>query len=123
VIGKISAPRGERVEPLVYYLFGPGRHEEHTDPHIVAGWWHPAEPEPPLREDGGRDFRRLNGLLNQPHAAMGSWAAARPVWHCVMRAAPEDRLLSTTRSGRRSRTKAPPEARKSSSPCSAIPAC
>jgi hypothetical protein len=94
VIGKISDPRGERVEPLVYYLFGPGRQEEHTDPHIVAGWWHPAELEPPLRADGRRDFRRLNGLLNQPHAAMGSWATARPVWHCVMRAAPEDRLLS-----------------------------
>jgi hypothetical protein len=94
VIGKISAPRGERVEPLIYYLYGPGRHEEHTDPHIVAGWWHPAELEPPLREDGRRDFRRLFGLLNQPHAAMGSWAMARPVWHCAVRAAPEDRMLS-----------------------------
>jgi hypothetical protein len=94
MIGKISAPRGERVEPLVRYLYGPGRHEEHTDPHIVAGWWHPAELEPPLREDGRRDFRRLFGLLNQPHAAMGSWAMARPVWHCAVRAAPGDRMLS-----------------------------
>ncbi len=38
MIGKITAPRGERVEPLVYYLYGPGRHQEPTDPHIVAGW-------------------------------------------------------------------------------------
>src|ERR1700728_887882 len=68
VIGKISAPRGERVEPLIYYLFGPGRREEHTDPHIVAGWRHPAEMEPPLCENGKGDFRRLLGLLNQPHA-------------------------------------------------------
>ena len=37
MIGKISTPRGEHVEPLLYYLFGPGRREEHTDPHIVAG--------------------------------------------------------------------------------------
>ena len=94
VIGKISAPRGERVEPLIYYLYGPGRREEHTDPHIVAGWRHPAELEPPLREDGRRDFRRLFGLLNQPHAAMGTWGFARPVWHCSMRAAPEDKTLS-----------------------------
>jgi hypothetical protein len=94
VIGKISAPRGERVEPLIRYLFGPGRREEHTDPHIVAGWRHPAELEPPLRPDGRRDFRRLLGLLNQPHAAMGSWGLARPVWHCSVRAAPEDKLLS-----------------------------
>lgn len=89
-----SRPRGERVERLIYYLFGPGRREEHTDPHIVAGWRHPAELEPPLRPDGGRDFRRLLGLLNQPHAAMGAWGLARPVWHCSMRAAPGDKMLS-----------------------------
>ena len=94
MIGKITAPRGERVEGLIYYLFGPGRREEHTDPHIVAGWRHPAELEPPLRADGHRDFRRLLGLLNQPHAAMGTWGLARPVWHCSMRAAPEDKMLS-----------------------------
>jgi hypothetical protein len=94
MIGKISAPRGERVEPLIYYLFGPGRHEEHTDPHIVAGWRHPAELEPPLRPDGSRDFRRLNGLLRQPHEAMGNFSFARPVWHCAVRAAPEDKTLS-----------------------------
>jgi len=94
MIGKITAPRGERVEPLIYYLYGPGRHEEHTDPHVVAGWRHPAELEPPLREGGGRDFRRLLGLLNQPHAAMGERGFSRPVWHCSMRAAPGDKMLS-----------------------------
>jgi hypothetical protein len=94
MIGKITAPRGERVAPLIYYLYGPGRREEHTDPHIVAGWRHPAELEPALREDGTRDFRALLGLLNQPHAAMGSTALARPVWHCSMRAAPGDTTLS-----------------------------
>ena len=77
VIGKITAPRGERVEPLIWYLYGPGRQQEHTDPHIVAGWRHPAELEPPLRPDGTRDFRTLNGLLNQPHAALGQ-ARVRP---------------------------------------------
>jgi hypothetical protein len=94
VIGKITAPRGQRVEGLTCYLFGPGRREEHTGPHIVAGWRRPAELEPPLRPDGHRDFRRLLGLLTQPHAAMGAWGLARPVWHCSMRAAPEDKLLS-----------------------------
>jgi hypothetical protein len=94
VIGKITAPRGERVEPLIWYLYGPGRANEHTDPHIVAGWRHPAELEPPLRPDGSRDFRTLTGLLNQPHAAMGRQGYPRPVWHCSVRAAPEDRMLS-----------------------------
>ena len=94
VIGKISTPRGEHVEPLLYYLFGPGRHEEHTDPHIVAGWRHPASLEPPLRPDGKRDFAQLAGLLKQPQAALGERGYPRPVWHCSMRAAPDDRMLS-----------------------------
>ena len=94
MIGKISTPRGEHVQPLLYYLFGPGRQEEHTDPHIVAGWRHPADLEPPLRADGKRDFTKLVGLLLQPQAALGKRAYARPVWHCSMRAAPEDRMLS-----------------------------
>ena len=95
VIGKITAPRGKRVEPLIYYLYGPGRHEEHTDPHIVAGWRHPAELEPPLRADGTRDFRRLFGLLNQPHAAMGKLRG--PTGRCgTARCAPppRDKTLS-----------------------------
>ena len=92
MIGKVL--RGTRPEGLIYYLFGPGRREEHRDPHLVAGWRDPAELEPPLRPDGRRDFRRLNGLLSQPHAALGPRGLDRPVWHCVVRAAPEDRMLS-----------------------------
>ena len=94
MIAKISDPRGERVVGLIYYLFGPGRREEHTDPHLIAGWRHPAELEPSLRPDGSRDFRRLNGLLQQPHAALGPRGFERPVWHCAVRAAPEDKMLS-----------------------------
>ena len=93
MIGKVS-PRGQRVSGLIYYLFGPGRRAEHTDPHIIAGWRHPAELEPPLREDGRRDFRHLAGLLQQPHAALGPRGSPRPVWHCSVRAAPDDRILS-----------------------------
>ena len=94
MIGKISTPRGAHVEPLLYYLFGPGRHEEHTDPHIVAGWRHPASLEPALRPDGKRDFATLTGLLKQPQAALGERGYPRPAWHCSMRAAPGDRMLS-----------------------------
>ena len=47
-----------------------------------------------MRANGSRDFRRLAGLLRLPHDALGKWGYARPVWHCSMRAAPEDRLLS-----------------------------
>lgn len=92
MIGK--ALRGRRVARLLYYLYGPGKHEEHTDPHIVAGWRDPAEIEPPMRPGGRRDFRPLSGLLQQPLAVLGPRAPDRPVWHCIARAAPADRLLS-----------------------------
>lgn len=94
MIGKVSVPRGERVEPLIWYLYGPGRKNEHTDPHIVAAWHDPAGLEPPLRPGGRRDFRRLTGLLRQPHDALGDRGHDRPVWHCSVRAAPGDRMLS-----------------------------
>jgi hypothetical protein len=98
VIGKVL--RGGRPDGLIRYLYGPGRHEEHTDPHIVAGWRDPAGLEPLLRPDGRRDFRPLNGLLNQPHAALGPRGLDQPVWHCVLRAAPQDRMLSDEEWGR-----------------------
>ena len=93
MIGKVC-PRGQDVAGLIRYLYGPGRREEHTDPHIIAGYRPPSDLEPPLRANGSRDFRRLAGLLRLPHDVLGTWGYAKPVWHCSMRAAPEDRLLS-----------------------------
>ena len=52
------------------------------------------ELEPERRPDGSRDFRRLAGLLAQPLAALAGPGYAKPVWHCSVRAAPEDRMLS-----------------------------
>ena len=101
MIGKVL--RGQRPAGLIRYLSGPGRREEHRDPHLVAGWRDPAELEPSLRPDGHRDFRRLTGLLTQPHAALGPRGLDRPVWHCVVRAAPGDRLLSDAEWGQLAR--------------------
>jgi hypothetical protein len=92
VIGKVT--RGTDAARLVYYLYGPGKANEHTDPHMVAGFCDPAYLEPELRPGGSRDFRRLSGLLAQPLAALAGPGYAKPVWHCSIRAAPEDRLLS-----------------------------
>jgi hypothetical protein len=91
VIGKVL--RGTRAGRLLYYLYGPGRANEHVDPHLVAGFDDPAELEPGRRADGSRDFRRLAGLLAQPLAALEGPGYARPVWHCPVRAAPGDRHL------------------------------
>jgi hypothetical protein len=93
VIGKVC-PRGQDVAGLIRYLYGPGRREEHTDPHIIAGYRPPSDLEPRLRASGSRDFHRLAGLLRLPHDVLGRWGYAKPVWHCSMRASPEDRLLS-----------------------------
>jgi hypothetical protein len=78
----------------LYYLYGPGKANEHTDPHLIAGFSDPAELEPERRPDGSRDFRRLTGLLEQPLAALAGPGYVKPVWHCAIRAAPEDRMLS-----------------------------
>src|SRR5215472_1584370 len=92
VIGKVL--RGRHAGRLLYYLYGPGRANEHTDPHLVAGFGDPAELEPEYRPGGTRDFRRLAGLLEQPVAAVAGQGYDKPVWHCAVCAAPEDRMLS-----------------------------
>jgi hypothetical protein len=89
VIGRVLA-RGTNLAGLLYYLFGPGKSCEHISPHLVAGWRHPAELEPPQGLRGRRDFRMLTGLMEAPLAVLGDHAPAKPVWHCVVRAAPGD---------------------------------
>jgi hypothetical protein len=89
VIGRVLA-RGTNLAGLLYYLFGPGKSCEHISPHLVAGWRHPAELEPPQGPGGRRDFRMLTGLMEAPLAILGDRAPAKPVWHCVVRAAPGD---------------------------------
>src|SRR5262249_50403430 len=92
MIGKVI--RASNVGRLLCYLYGPGKANEHTDPHLVAGFSDPADLEPRIRVNGTRDFRRLTGLLEQPLAALAGSGYPQPVWHCSVRAAPEDRMLS-----------------------------
>jgi hypothetical protein len=89
-------PRGTNVRRLLYYLFGPGKCEEHVNPHLVAAWntAPPLDQLQPPRDTAGRyDLRRLTDLLEQPVRA-----AIRPpqktVWHCSIRNHPTDRTLS-----------------------------
>jgi hypothetical protein len=92
MIGKVI--RGTDARQLLYYLYGPGHANEHTDPHLVAGFADPAGLEPAHRPGRFRDFRPLAGLLTQPLAAVNGSNYRQPVWHCAVRAAPEDRVLS-----------------------------
>ncbi|WP_435124508.1 relaxase/mobilization nuclease domain-containing protein [Actinacidiphila sp. bgisy144] len=77
---------------LLYYLYGPGKREEHTDPHLVAAW-------DSLAPDPGRDpdatLRDLQRLLDQPVMALPTRRRpAQHVWHLSARAAPEDPILT-----------------------------
>ena len=92
MIGKVV--RGSHAGGLLCYLYGPGRANEHIDPHLIAGFGDPAELEPECRPGGTPDLRRLAGLLAQPLAALGWTEYDKPVWHCSVRAAPGDRVLS-----------------------------
>ncbi|MFE2282819.1 relaxase/mobilization nuclease domain-containing protein [Streptomyces sp. NPDC059443] len=83
---------GRRTIGLIHYLYGPGTHEEHTDPHLVAAW-------DPFAPDPGRDpdatYADLQRLLDQPVQALtASRRPAEHVWHLSVRAAPEDPTLS-----------------------------
>jgi hypothetical protein len=92
VIGKVT--RGTRTAGLIYYLFGPGQANEHVDPRVVAGFRHPAALEPAVKPSGARNFRHLITMLNHPLEALHGTSFEQPVWHCSMRAAPTDRILS-----------------------------
>jgi hypothetical protein len=92
VIGKVV--RGADAGRLLYYLFGPGRANEHVDPRLVAGFGDPIELAPVRRQNGSFDLRRLTGLLAQPLAAVRGRNYDKPVWHCSVRAAPGDREVS-----------------------------
>ena len=91
MIGKVS--RGAGVGGLLRYLFGPGRANEHLNPHLAAGWDRPTALEPVVGADGRRDLAPLTGLLEQP-LRMDARPPTKPVWHCSLRVAPGDRRLS-----------------------------
>ena len=91
MIGKVS--RGRRVPWLLAYLYGPGRRNEHVNPHTIAGFDDPDWLDPPARPDGSRNTAPLAELLEQPLRVYRR-DTGRPVWHCSVRAAPADRQLT-----------------------------
>lgn len=81
---------------MLRYLFGPGKREEHRDPHLVAAWSGPATVgslQPATTVSVGHDVRALARLLEQPVRA-GKNPPARPVWHASVRNHVTDRRLS-----------------------------
>ena len=64
MIGKVL--RGTDAGRLLYYLFGPGRANEHVNPHLIAGFDESAQLAPARRQNGSYDLRRLS--LNPPRS-------------------------------------------------------
>src|SRR5258708_33784836 len=74
VIGKVL--RGTNAARLLYYLYGPGKANEHTDPHLVAGFCDPADLEPEGRR-GGSPGRPPAGGAPGPAPRRAARAPAR----------------------------------------------
>lgn len=83
---------------LIAYLFGPGRRDEHTNPHIVTAWDMAGAPDP------GRNpaatytqlARRLDHHVDLRTRELGGKKPPQHVWHCPVRTAPGDRYLTDT---------------------------
>jgi MobA/VirD2-like, nuclease domain len=79
---------GHRTYGLVWYLYGPGKQEEHLDPHLVAAW------DTAMARDPGRDpdatIKALAVVLDIPVTALGERAPGKHVWHASIRTAPGD---------------------------------
>ncbi|MEU5515838.1 mobilization protein [Streptomyces griseoaurantiacus] len=89
---------GSDTRGLIVYLFGPGRRDEHTDPHIVAAWDMAGAPDP------GRDpaatysqlAKRLDTHVDLRTRELGGKKPPQHVWHCPVRTAPGDRYFTDT---------------------------
>ncbi|MFJ2870164.1 relaxase/mobilization nuclease domain-containing protein [Streptomyces sp. NPDC087298] len=84
--------QGSSTRGLLNYLYGKGTREEHVDPHLVASF-------DSMAPDPGRDpsatKEDLQRLLDQPlHLLDEGQRPDQHVWHCSVRAAGTDRILS-----------------------------
>ncbi|WP_416485278.1 relaxase/mobilization nuclease domain-containing protein [Streptomyces sp. CL12] len=93
-------PAGSNTRGLLAYLYGPGRHDEHTDPHIVASFAMLGMPDPGRDQDATLTqlARHLDAPVQLRNSEFGKKATDH-VWHCPVRTAPEDRHLSDTEWG------------------------
>ncbi|MFE0192488.1 mobilization protein [Streptomyces sp. NPDC058989] len=96
MIPKIILGKGPKaIRRTIGYLFGPGRANEHTDPRLVASW-NDFAPDPgrsPHR-DPKDVMDQLAAQLDQPVKMLGEKAPEFTVWHCPVRASPEDPILT-----------------------------
>ncbi|MFJ4908824.1 relaxase/mobilization nuclease domain-containing protein [Streptomyces sp. NPDC093249] len=90
MIANIVKP-GHKTRGVLNYLYGPGRANEHTDPHLVAAF-DDFVPDP--GHDPEATLAQLTAVLDLRVKQAGHKAPKNHVWHCSIRAAPEDRHLT-----------------------------
>jgi hypothetical protein len=93
VIVKVSPKRGSRPVGLMRYLFGPGRRNEHTDPHVIAAADGLGVPDGTRLVDKS-DVVRLGVELDAPHRGHGTQVRGGHVWHCSISNPRTDRTLT-----------------------------
>ncbi len=88
--------RGADFPGLLRYLAGPGRDNEHAEPHLVAGdapmlaWWDDAE----LNVDAAKD---IAAYLDAPRKGMEVEVPGGHVWHCSLSLRAEEGQLPDAR--------------------------
>lgn len=86
-----KARDGDDTAGLLAYLYGPGKRDEHVDPHMVAAW-------DPFVDDPARSptmtISDLGLMLDAPVYTLRGAKPPKHVYHVAVRNAPEDRLLS-----------------------------
>ncbi|MFF0445804.1 relaxase/mobilization nuclease domain-containing protein [Streptomyces sp. NPDC004609] len=90
-----SITSGKSTAGLIWYLFDTKKAKDHTDPHLVASWDGFA-PDPGRAEDFDATKKLLVADLDLrvKQARRLGRAPEQHVWHCSVRAAPEDRELT-----------------------------
>lgn len=83
---------GDDTYDLLDYLFGPGKQDEHTDPHLVTAF-DPHLPCP-VRQPAARSLQDLADLLDAPVDALRGVRPVKHVWHVSVRNHADDRVLS-----------------------------
>ena len=93
-----NVTRGDRMPGLLVYLAGEGRHNEHTEPHLVAGsdgvmaWHDDAE----LSHNSALAIARH---LDAPSRLFGTTVPGGHVWHCSLSLRAEEGELSDEKWG------------------------
>jgi hypothetical protein len=96
--------RGDGMPDLISYLFGPGRHNEHVDQHLVAGYadvvftapdrlW---KSEPGVQRQVRKEARDLGWQVEYPRSRWGTEVPRGHVWHCSLAIKADEGQLTDT---------------------------